>query len=38
LSCDENMFEFETFEGEPHTDEELDALCCWARDILGLDD
>jgi hypothetical protein len=37
LSCDENMFEFETHEGEPHSDKEFDDLCCLARDIFNLD-
>jgi len=37
LSCNENMFEFETHEGDYHTDKELDNLCCYTRDILQLD-
>lgn len=27
MSCDENMYEFETHIGNDHTDEELDKLC-----------
>lgn len=37
-SCDENLFGIETHEGEYHTDEELDELCCNTRDVLLLDD
>ena len=37
LSCDENMFGIETYEGEPHTESEFDDICCWAIDIFELD-
>lgn len=37
LSCDENLYEMETHLGVDHTDEELEELCCNARDLLLLD-
>jgi hypothetical protein len=36
LSCDENLYSFETHEGEFHTDEELNDMCLNAL-ILELD-
>ena len=38
MNCDEDLYEFETHQGEYHTDEELDTLCCNTRDLLLLDD
>ena len=38
MNCDEDLYEFETHQGEYHTDEELDTLCCDTRDLLLLDD
>lgn len=38
MACDEDLYEFETYEGEYHTAEELDELCCNTRDLLLLDD
>lgn len=38
MSCDENLFGIETHEGEYHTDEEFEELCCNTRDLLLLDD
>ncbi len=37
LSCDVNLFEFETFEGLWHTDKEFEELLCNTRDLLLLD-
>ena len=37
ISCDENLFEFETFEGTHHTNEEFEQLLCNTRDLLLLD-
>lgn len=38
MSCDEDLYTIETHEGEYHTDEEFDELCCNTRDLLLLDD
>lgn len=38
MNCDEDLYSFETHDGEYHTDEELDTLCCNTRDLLLLDD
>ena len=38
MNCDEDLYSFETHQGEYHTDEELDTLCCNTRDLLLLDD
>lgn len=38
MFCDENLFGFETHEGEYHSDEEFEELCCNVRDLLLLDD
>lgn len=38
MNCDEDLYEIETHEGEPHTTEEFDELCCNTRDLLLLDD
>jgi hypothetical protein len=37
LSCDENLFEFETFEGKYHNEKEFESLLCNTRDLLLLD-
>lgn len=38
MNCDEDLYTIETHEGEYHTDEEFDTLCCDVRDLLLLDD
>jgi predicted SprT family Zn-dependent metalloprotease len=37
MSCDENLFEIETHDGDYHTPEEFDELLCNTRDLLELD-
>lgn len=38
MNCDEDLYEIETHEGNFHTDEELDWLCCATRDLLLKDE
>ena len=37
MNCDEDLYEFETYEGEIHTFKEFKQLCCDVRDLLLLD-
>jgi hypothetical protein len=38
MNCDEDLYEFETYEGEIHKVKELKQLCCDVRDLLLLDE
>jgi hypothetical protein len=38
MNCDVDLYGIETHEGEYHTDEEFETLCCDVRDLLCLDD
>ena len=37
MNCDEDLYQFETYEGKPCTFKEFKTLCCDVRDLLLLD-
>ena len=37
MNCDEDLYGIETHDGEPHTTDEFNELCCMTRDLLLLD-